>query len=310
MAAGHGIAARPLAVALALLPLAAAVNNWIPGLTGRRGGAGGLPHHLLSPSIFPEFPGFYKRRRLTPQKKTGESADAPAAEDGVPARHRLVVCNGYRGTSDLAVIHKRGPDAQGKDKFLMTGVPFKKCDVSHLEFREGDTILFKMGGVDAGSFDSHASLGLKHGQEVSLVMVPYQTFSHGAASKAQVFAHVFRTPKEVGSQVIMADTLKGTSESMLQMTDRKGRLHHVHDDQELTLQPGGFQFTAQRVHDSANISSAHLQVATGKKDALPKYLVLRMEADPLRIEAGLPNQEIITFSLPVPAPKHSSQGPI
>jgi hypothetical protein len=307
MAAGHGVAGRPLVVALVLLPLAAAVNNWIPGLTGRRGGAGGLPHHLLSPSM--NYGGIFGRRQLTPSKKEKTSEDAnpsTAEEDGIPARHRLVICNAYRGTSDLATdlaaIHKRAGDAQGKDKALMSGVPFKKCDVSHMEFKEGDSIVFKMGSVEVGSFNSHGALGLGHGQEVSLVMVPYQTPGHGASSKAQIFAHVFRTPKEVGSQVILADTLKGSGESMLQMTDRQGRLHHVHHDQELTLQPGRFQFTA--LQNSANISSTHLQVATGRKDALPKYLVIRLEADPLSGVAG--NQEIITFSLPVPGSKQSS----
>mmetsp|Transcript_27528 Transcript_27528/g.72081 ORF Transcript_27528/g.72081 Transcript_27528/m.72081 type:complete len:306 (-) Transcript_27528:103-1020(-) len=302
MAAGCGAAVRPLVAALALLPLAAAVNNWIPGLTGRRGGAGGLPHHLLSPSM--NYGGIFGKRQLTPKRKTGGDADAAAAEDEVPARHRLVVCNAYRGTADLAAIHKRAGDS--REKSLLSGVPFKKCDVSHMEFKEGDSIVFKMGGVDVGSFDSHGALGLSHGQEVSLVMVPYQTPGHGAAATAQVFAHVFRTPKEVGSQVILADTLKEGGESVLQMSDRQGRLHHVHHDQELTLQPGRFQFTAQRVHDSANISSTHLQVATGNKDALPKYLVVRLEADPLGGAAA--SQEIITFSLPVPASKHSAPG--
>lgn len=303
MAASHGVAGRPLVVALVLLPLAAAVNNWIPGLTGRRGGAGGLPHHLLSPSM--NYGGIFGRRQLTPsKKKDSEGSQLSAAEEeGIPARHRLVVCNAYRGTTDLAAIHKRAGDAGGKDKALMSGVPFKKCDVSHMEFKEGDSIVFKMGSVEVGSFNSHGALGLSHGQEVSLVMVPYQAPGYGAASKAQIFAHVFRTPKEVGSQVILADTLKGSGESMLQMTDRQGRLHHVHHDQELTLQPGRFQFTAQRVQDSANISSTHLQVATGKKDALPKYLVIRLEADPLSGIAG--NQEIITFSLPVPGAKQA-----
>lgn len=187
----------------------------------------------------------------------------------------------------------------------MSGVPFKTCDVSRMEFREGDSIVFKVGGKDVGSFDSRGALGLSAGQEVSLVVVPYRT---GYTSvEAQFFSHVFRTPKEAGSQVIMADTLRDASDSMLKMEDRQGRLWRMHHDQEVTLQPGRFQFSALRLEDDANISSTPLHVARGNKDALPKYLVLRMAADPLSVASAV--QEFITFSLPVPVTKHPAHAP-
>jgi len=306
MAASRGTTGRPFVAALVLLPFAVAVKSggWIPGLTGRRGGGGGLPHYLSMPY------GHLLTSRLRRANKTR------SAEDEAPVRHRLVICNAYRGLADLAAIHKRPGDAAGQtegighiraaDKALMSGISFKACDVSHLEFREGDSIVFKMGGASVGSFDSRGALGLRAGQEVSLVVVPYRT---GYTSvEAALFSHVFLTPKEVGAQVIIADTLSDASDSVLKMEDRQGRLWPVHHNQEMTLKPGRFQFSALRVHDDANISSTPLHVARGKKDAMPKYLVLRMPADPLSLTSAV--QEFITFSVPLPIPKHSAVAPL
>jgi len=301
MVAACGTAGRPLVAALVLLPLAAGVRSWIPGLVGRRGGAGPSLARSMMTYEHLGFVADVQSQKLSLGKKATDPTATP-----IPARHRLVVCNAYRGATDLAAIHKRAalparwqgePGEYSANKTLMSGIPFKTCDVSRMEFKEGDSVVFKAGGTDVGSFSTSGALGLSAGQEVSLVLVPYGSLGQGA----QFVSHVFRTPRQkAGSQVILADTLKHSGESVLKMEDRSGRLWPVHDDQEVTLQPGTYQFTALDLQ-GANVSSTALRVANGSKSGVSeaKYLVLRLAPEPSSA------QEFLTFSLPVPATTRS-----
>lgn len=312
MAAARCIASRTLLAALVLPPLAAAMTSsprqdWIPGLISSRDGAGSIVRSLLAPTMQYGRLGFVAHSQAGFQDQ-GKPATAAAVVEPTPARHRLVVCNAYRGAMALAAIHKRPHHAaiparwQREDvanKILISGIPFKTCDVSRMEFKEGDSVLFRMGGMDVGSFNTSGALGLSAGQEVSLVLVPYRRLGQ-ASQGAQFVSHVFRTPKQkVGSQVIMADTLKHISESVLKMEDRSGRLWPVHDDQEVTLQPGTYKFSAVDLK-GVNVSSTKLQVGSGSKNGnSAKYLVLRLEPEPFSV------QEFLTFVLPVPTTMRS-----
>lgn len=315
MVATRSTAGRPLIAALVLPGLAAAVQDWIPGLVGRRGGGGGfasgaIARSLLAPTMQYGRLGLiaHANAELMDVGKPAAKANVTPTAEPTPYRHRLVVCNAYRGAMNLAAIHKRPfrkampARWQGEstaNKTLISGIPFKTCDVSRMEFKEGDSIVFKAGGTDVGSFNTSGALGLSAGQEVSLVLVPYRRLGQ-ASQGAQFVSHVFRTPKQkVGSQVILADTLKHISESVLKMEDRSGRLWPVHDNQEVTLQPGTYQFTALDLKGT-NVSSTPLQVAGGHKNGVSaKYLVLRLEPEPFS------EQEFLTFSLPVPTTTHS-----
>lgn len=313
-------AARLFATAMSLLSVMPTVSgDWIPGMVGRRGGAGGLPHHMLAPAVHYGRIGLVAKARAERLKTTAALQDTPT-EELIPTRHRLVVCNAYRGVMHLAAIHKRPGRAAiparwaGEyfvNKTLMSGIPFKTCDVSRMQFKEGDSIVFKVGGTDIGSFNTSGALGVSAGREVSLVLVPYRKLGD-MGQGAQFVSHVFRTPKQKGgSQVILADTLKKFSPGALKMEDRSGRLWPVHDDQEVTLQAGTYHFTALD-NEGENISSTSLKVATVPKNGVSgKYLVLRMEGDrdPLSGSTAEDPEEFITFSLPVPSsmqPGHSA----
>lgn len=77
-------------------------SSLIPGLTGRRGGGGSLPHHLLSYG------------RFTGSKAKAKANRTRSGEDDAPVRHRLVICNAYRELADLAAIHKRPGDSRSQ----------------------------------------------------------------------------------------------------------------------------------------------------------------------------------------------------
>lgn len=215
------------------------------------------------------------------------TAIAFAAKDAPQYRHLLRLCNAYASPTNFTVFLE-------KQELTSEPMAYKECREFEPGMKAGDTLFFKAGGAEVGSF----GIAELPGRDAKLLLVIHRNDT--IMSTPAIKSHIFENLEN--PQVAVMDAYTGPKKStpfIMDAVPTGGDLsggEKLKYDSVVAVNPGKFTVALKTKGQPVAINNM-------QADANESYVILRVGVDAM-LGTSYP-QEILVFPSPPAAPEQS-----